>query len=57
MDFFWKDLTSAEIKTLWLITKRPTAFAQALLAKFKEKNLDHVQQTIRRNNVPLQPEE
>jgi hypothetical protein len=57
MDFFWKDLTSAEIKTLWLITKRPTAFAQALLAKFKEKNLDHVQQTIRRNNAPLQPEE
>lgn len=34
----WKDLTTAEIKTLWNATKKPTEFAELLLAKVKEKN-------------------
>lgn len=35
----WKDLTTAEIKALWIAAeKKPSAFAAMLLAKFKEKN-------------------
>lgn len=34
----WVDLTTAEIKTLWNITKKPSEFAILLIAKFKEKN-------------------
>lgn len=56
-DFFWKDLTSAEIKAMWLITKRPSAFAQALLSKFKDKNIDHVKQAIERNHAASQTQD
>lgn len=34
----WKDLTTAEIKTLWNVTKKPSEFAALLISKFKEKN-------------------
>lgn len=34
----WKEPTSAEIKALWNATKKPTEFAQLLLAKVKEQN-------------------
>lgn len=34
----WKDLTTAEIKALWNATKKPSEFAELLLAKVKEKN-------------------
>lgn len=34
----WIDLTTAEIKTLWNLTKKPSEFAKMLLDKFKEKN-------------------
>lgn len=34
----WKDLTSAQIKVLWNVTKKPSEFASMLIAKFKEIN-------------------
>jgi len=34
----WIDLTTAEIKTLWNLTKKPSEFAKMLIDKFKEKN-------------------
>ena len=35
----WQSLTTAEIKTLWNLTKKPSEFAEMLLAKVKEKNV------------------
>lgn len=34
----WVDLTTAEIKAMWNLTKKPSEFAKMLLDKFKEKN-------------------
>jgi len=34
----WKEPSSAEIKALWNATKKPSEFAQLLLAKIKEQN-------------------
>lgn len=34
----WKDLTTAEVKALWNLTKKPSEFAKMLTAKLKEKN-------------------
>lgn len=34
----WVDLSSAEVKALWMLTKKPTEFAKLLIEKFKEKN-------------------
>jgi hypothetical protein len=34
----WKDLSTAEIKAIWNLTKKPSDFAVMLLAKVKEKN-------------------
>lgn len=34
----WKDLTTAQIKVLWNLTKKPSDFATMLIAKFKEIN-------------------
>ena len=35
----WKEVTTAETKALWLISeKKPSKFAELLLAKFMEKN-------------------
>ena len=34
----WVDLTTAEVKTLWNLTKKPSEFAKMLIDKFKEKN-------------------
>jgi hypothetical protein len=34
----WKDLSTAEVKTIWNLTKKPTDFAAMLLAKIKERN-------------------
>jgi len=34
----WKDLSTAEIKAIWNLTKKPTDFAAMLLAKIKERN-------------------
>lgn len=36
----WKALSTAEIKVLWNMTKSPTAFAEMLSNKLKEKNRD-----------------
>jgi hypothetical protein len=37
----WKDLSTAEIKAIWNLTKKPTEFATMLLAKIKERNYEH----------------
>jgi hypothetical protein len=34
----WRELSSAEIKTIWNLTKKPSEFSTMLLAKIKEKN-------------------
>jgi hypothetical protein len=34
----WKDLSTAEIKAIWSLTKKPSEFAAMLLAKIKERN-------------------
>jgi hypothetical protein len=34
----WKDLSTAEVKTIWNLTKKPTEFSAMLLAKIKERN-------------------
>jgi hypothetical protein len=34
----WRGLTTAEVKTLWNISKKPTEFAAMIEAKLKEKN-------------------
>jgi hypothetical protein len=34
----WKDLSTAEIKAIWNLTKKPSEFAAMLLAKIKERN-------------------
>jgi hypothetical protein len=36
----WKELSTAEIKALWNVTKKPSEFASLLLAKVKEKNYE-----------------
>ena len=36
----WKDLSTAEVKTIWNLTKKPTEFSAMLLAKIKEKNYE-----------------
>jgi hypothetical protein len=36
----WKELSTAEIKALWNVTKKPREFASLLLAKVKEKNYE-----------------
>lgn len=36
----WKTLTTAEVKTLWNLTKKPTEFAEMIMAKMREKNYD-----------------
>ena len=36
----WRELSSAEIKTIWNLTKKPTEFSAMLLAKIKEKNYE-----------------
>lgn len=37
----WRELSSAEIKTIWNLTKKPSEFSTMLLAKIKEKNYEH----------------
>jgi len=37
----WKDLSTAEVKAIWNLTKKPTEFATMLLAKIKERNYEH----------------
>jgi hypothetical protein len=37
----WKDLSTAEIKAIWNLTKKPSEFSTMLLAKIKEKNYEH----------------
>ena len=35
----WKELTTAEVKALWIAAeKKPSAFAALISAKLKEKN-------------------
>jgi uncharacterized protein YndB with AHSA1/START domain len=34
----WKDLTTAEVKALWNVTKKPSEFADLLQAKLRERN-------------------
>lgn len=34
----WKDLTTAEVKALWNVTKKPSEFADLLTAKLRERN-------------------
>lgn len=34
----WKDLSTAEIKAIWNLTKKPSDFSTMLLAKIKERN-------------------
>jgi hypothetical protein len=34
----WKDLTTAEVKALWSVTKKPSEFADLLQAKLRERN-------------------
>ena len=37
----WKDLSSAEIKALWIAAeKKPTVFAAMISAKLKERNYE-----------------
>jgi len=36
----WKDLSTAEVKTIWNLTKKPSDFSTMLLAKVKEKNYE-----------------
>ena len=36
----WKPLSTAEVKVLWNVTKTPTAFAEVIGNKLKEKNQD-----------------
>jgi hypothetical protein len=38
VDAEWKDLSTAEIKAIWNLTKKPSEFSTMLLAKIKEKN-------------------
>jgi hypothetical protein len=38
VDAGWKDLSTAEVKTIWNLTKKPTEFSTMLLAKIKERN-------------------
>lgn len=39
----WKELTTAEVKTLWIIAeKKPSAFAALLSAKLREKNHEKI---------------
>jgi hypothetical protein len=37
----WRELSSAEINTIWNLTKKPTEFSAMLLAKIKERNDEH----------------
>jgi hypothetical protein len=37
----WKDLSTAEIKAIWNLTKKPSEFSTMLLAKIKERNYEH----------------
>jgi len=37
----WKDLSTAEVKTIWNLTKKPSEFSTMLLAKIKERNYEH----------------
>lgn len=39
----WKPLSTAEVKVLWNMTKTPTAFAEVIGNKLKEKNQDEQQ--------------
>jgi hypothetical protein len=34
----WKGLSTAEVKVLWNLTKKPSEFAAAIEAKLREKN-------------------
>ena len=34
----WKDLSTAEIKAIWNLTKKPSEFSTMLLAKIKDRN-------------------
>jgi hypothetical protein len=34
----WKGLTTAEVKALWNVTKKPSEFADLLQAKLRERN-------------------
>ena len=34
----WKGLSTAEVKTLWNLTKKPTEFAEMLEVKLRQKN-------------------
>ncbi len=34
----WRDLTTAQIKAMWNLTKKPSEFAAMVIAKFKEEN-------------------
>ena len=34
----WRGLSTAEVNSLWNLTKKPTEFAEMLQAKLKEKN-------------------
>ena len=34
----WKELSTAEVKVLWNLTKKPSEFAAAIQAKLREKN-------------------
>jgi hypothetical protein len=38
LDSGWKELSTAEIKAIWNLTKKPSDFSTLLLAKIKEKN-------------------
>jgi hypothetical protein len=40
VDAEWKDLSTAEIKAIWNVTKKPSEFSAMLLAKIKEKNYE-----------------
>lgn len=37
----WQDLSTAEIKAIWNLTKKPSEFSTMLLAKIKERNYEH----------------
>jgi len=41
VDSGWKDLSTAEIKAIWNLTKKPSEFSTMLLAKIKERNYEH----------------
>jgi len=41
LDSGWKELSTAEIKAIWNLTKKPSEFSTMLLAKIKERNYEH----------------